>query len=104
MTDPSTAQPPRPKGPLVAIRSAFAGVTGAIRRVIGLIVSVLARDSLSSLRMETQRLGTSAVESSSYVGVELRAIDERLSKLEDELAAVRRLLEERQPVAGPSSD
>ena len=104
MSDPSSRPAARPKGFLVTVKSIFSGAISGVRRVIGLIVSVLARDSLASLRIETEHLGTTAVESASYVGVELRALDERLSKLEEELAAVRKLLEQRQTVAGPSGD
>jgi alkanesulfonate monooxygenase SsuD/methylene tetrahydromethanopterin reductase-like flavin-dependent oxidoreductase (luciferase family) len=104
MTDSPPQPAQRPTGVLIAVKSAVDGVVLAVRRVIGLIVSVLARDSLSSLRLETERLGSNAVESATYVGLELRSIDERLARLEEELAALRQLLEQRATVGERSSD
>ncbi|MDX6617503.1 MAG: hypothetical protein QOD60_2594 [Solirubrobacterales bacterium] len=73
-----------------------------MRRALGLAYSAVQRDSLSTLRVETEQLGSAAVESTAYVGAELRAIDDRLTRLEDELVALRRLLEERAAVGGHS--
>jgi hypothetical protein len=74
-----------------------------VRRALGLAYSAVQRDSLNTLRVETEQLGSAAVESTAYVGAELRAMDDRLSRLEDELVALRRLLEER-AAAGRHSD
>jgi hypothetical protein len=85
------------KRPLTAIRNAFEATYFWLRRVLGLAYSVLMRDTLTSLRQETEHLSSAAVESAAYVGAELRAIDQRLAKLEEELAALRELLEEHAP-------
>jgi hypothetical protein len=85
------------KRPVTAIRNAFEAAYFWLRRVLGLAYSVLMRDTLTSLRQETEHLSSAAVESAAYVGAELRAIDQRLAKLEEEVAAVRQLLEERAP-------
>jgi hypothetical protein len=84
------------------MRTYFQTARSWLRRGFGLAYSAVQRDSLNTLRVETEQLGSAAVESSAYVGAELRAIGERLTRLENELAAVRRLLEERSAVGGPS--
>jgi hypothetical protein len=93
----------RRRGPLKSIRLAIEAGFWWLRRVLGLAYSVLMRDSLTSLRVETEQLSSAAVESTSYVGAELRSVEERLARLEEELAAVRELLEQ-QPVSGRSQD
>jgi hypothetical protein len=85
---------------MVALRTTIEAAVFWVRKVLGLVVSVLARDSIGSLRIETEQLGLAAVESSSYVGEELRAIDERLTRLEEDITAMRKLLEERETVGG----
>ena len=86
------------------MRTYVSAVFNWLRKGLGLAYSALQRDSLSTLRVETEQLGSAAVESSAYVGAELRAIDERLTRLEGELLATRRLLEQRQPVSGQPTD
>ncbi len=63
------------------------------RRVLGRMLQVVERDELRALRHETARLSSASVESVTYLGSELRSVDERLSRVEEDLAAVRRLLE-----------
>jgi hypothetical protein len=94
----------RPRGPLRSIRLAIEAAFWWLRRVLGLAYSVLMRDSLTSLRVETEQLSSAAVESNAYVGAELRSLEERLERVEEELAAVRELLEQRQRVGDRASD
>src|SRR5262245_45323082 len=84
-----------------AIRSFFT----KLRRLIGLVAQVVAqRDQLYALKVQTERLGTAAVESATYTSWELSevnerisALDERLAKMEKDLAELRRLLSEQEP-------
>jgi signal transduction histidine kinase len=94
----------RATGPLKGIRTAIAAFFWWVRRVLGLAYSVLMRDSLTSLRQETEQLSSAAVESNAYVGAELRSLEERLARVEGELVAVRELLEERQRIGERSHD
>jgi hypothetical protein len=66
-----------------------------LRRRLGVFAQVLQRDELGELRYETRALGSASAESVSHVGAELREINDRLSKLERELASLGRLLERR---------
>lgn len=75
-----------------------------LRRVLGLGYSLLLRDSITRLRVETEQLGSAAVESTAYVGAELRRVEERLERLEDELAAVRELIEKQYPIGDRGRD
>ncbi len=94
----------RPRSPLTLLRTSVETVYYWLRRVLGLLYSILLRDSITRLRVETEQLGSAAVESTAYVGAELRRVEERLERLEDELAAVRELLEQRHSVGGRSKD
>jgi hypothetical protein len=69
------------------------------RRAFGGILQITLHDQLGDLSRQTQRLGSASVESLSYLGSELRALDERLSRIEEELAALRALLDR----PGPAS-
>lgn len=91
-------------GPFNALRTGVEAAYYWLRRALGLAYSILLRDSLTRLRLETEQLGSAAVESASYVGAELRSIDERVARLEEELAAIRELLEQRRPVGGRTPD
>jgi hypothetical protein len=104
MTNSPMEPTERPKGVLITVRTGIEAVAFWLRRVLGLVYSVLQRDSLTSLRIETEQLGSAAVESASYVGTELRAIDERLTRLEEELGTVRRLLEQQETVSERPED
>lgn len=92
------------RGPLRSIRLAIEAGFWWLRRVLGLAYSVLMRDSLTSLRVETEQLSSASVESNAYVGAELRSLEERLARVEEELAAVRDLLEQRQRTGEPARD
>jgi hypothetical protein len=94
----------RRTGPLSALRTTLEGAYYWLRRVLGLVYSVLLRDTLTRLRVDVEQLGEAAVESTSYVGTELRRVEERLERLEDELAALRELLEQRHSVSDRPGD
>jgi hypothetical protein len=94
----------RRTGPLHSIRLAIEAGFWWLRRVLGLAYSVLMRDTLTSLRVETEQLSSAAVESNAYVGAELRSLEERLARVEEELAAVRQLLEQRERVGDRARD
>jgi hypothetical protein len=64
-----------------------------MRRVVGILLQLTVHDQLGEIDMQTQRLASASVESIAYVGSELRALDERLSKIEADLAALRELLD-----------
>jgi Tfp pilus assembly protein PilO len=85
------------KSPVIIVRNVIEAAYYWLRRVLGLAYSLLMRDTLTSLRQETEQLSSAAVESAAYVGAELRAIDQRLAKLEEELETLCELLEERAP-------
>jgi hypothetical protein len=70
-----------------------------LRRLLGNLLQFAQRSQIEELGKETRRLGSATVESATHVGGELRAIEERLSRIEEELAELRRLLEQRQPDA-----
>jgi hypothetical protein len=65
-----------------------------VKPAIVRIVQLVQRDELQELSRETQRLGSASAESVTHVGIELRSIDERLRRLEEDVSALRRLLEE----------
>jgi hypothetical protein len=94
----------RPGGTFAAIRAVIETVLLWLRRIAGAGFSLLQRDSITSLRIETEELGSAAVVSATSLGAELRGIDERLTRLEEDLAAIRKLLEEREPVTGRTPD
>jgi hypothetical protein len=64
------------------------------RRVLGRMLQVVEKDELRSLRHETARLSSASVESVTYLGAEMRNLDERLAKLEQEIGELRRLISE----------
>jgi hypothetical protein len=78
-----------------AVKQAFSALFSRIRRTLGAFLQFWQRDQLEELSEQTHRLGSASVESVTYVGKELRAMDERLSRIEGELEALRRLLEKR---------
>jgi predicted nuclease with TOPRIM domain len=67
------------------------------RRALGIAAQSLQRDEIGELRYETRALGSASVESVAHVGAELREINERLSRLEGQVA---RLAEQREAVSG----
>ena len=79
----------------LALRRAVVAVLGAVRRLLASIYQVAFRDRLRAIDEKTDRLGSASVESVTYLGGEVQALDQRLAKIEAELAALRELLERR---------
>ena len=80
-----------------------------------MIFQVAQLDELNRLAKETRRLGSASSESIYYVGGELRSLNARVEAIEEDIAALRRLMEqqaahgsdaprERPGVAARSSD
>jgi len=63
-----------------------------MRRIVGILLQLTVHDQLGEMDMQTQRLAAASVESIAYLGSELRTLDERLSKIESDIAALRELL------------
>lgn len=83
----------------LALRRAAVAILGALRRVLASIFQVVFRDQLRDIKEKTDRLGSASVESVTYLGGEVRALDERLAKIERELAGLRKVLESREAAA-----
>ena len=58
---------------------------------------MLFRDQLRELDRQTERLGAASVESATYLGVELEALDRRLSRIEADVAGLREAVTSEQP-------
>lgn len=82
-----------------ALTRVLARVLSALRRVAGSLFQIVFHDQLGDLRRQTQRLGSASVESSTYLGSEVRALDQRLAAIERELGELRALLEQQGRVA-----
>jgi hypothetical protein len=82
------------KRALLSVKNLIAKLLHGLRRLAGAFVQFAQRDQLVELSDQTRRLGAASVESSTYVSGELQALDERLSKIEEELAALRRGLDQ----------
>jgi hypothetical protein len=80
----------------LALRRGLAAMLGAVRRVLASIFQIVFTDRLRDISQKTDRLGSASVESVTYLGSEVRALDQRLANIERELAAVRELLESRE--------
>jgi predicted nuclease with TOPRIM domain len=80
----------------LALRRALVAILGAVRRVLASIFQIVFRDRLRDIDEKTDRLGSASVESVTYLGSEVRALDQRLAKIEGELSALRELLESRE--------
>jgi hypothetical protein len=78
---------------VLALKRLFAILTSRLRRAFGGFVTLVLHDQIGDLSRQTERLGSATVESVTYVGGELKALEERLTAIEDELAAIRALLE-----------
>jgi hypothetical protein len=87
---------PSDKRPLIALQRALVGLLTIVRRILGSVYQVVFRDRLRHIDQQTARLGAASVESVTYLGAEVRALDQRLAAIERELAALRELLERRQ--------
>src|SRR5918994_3648698 len=79
---------------VLTMRRRLANLVSRLRRAFGGLLTLLLHGQLRDLSRQTQRLGAASVESITYVGGEIQALDERLSRIEEELAAIRAALEE----------
>jgi hypothetical protein len=84
---------------VLAVRRTLATIVSRLRRAFGGLLALVMHGQLRDINRQTQRLGAASVESMTYVGGELQALDERLSRIEEELAALRAALEESRPEA-----
>jgi hypothetical protein len=71
-----------------------------VRLLVGKLLQLVLHDQLGDLSRQTQRLGSASVESVNYVGGELASVSERLAKIEADVAALRKLIEQ-QSSSGP---
>jgi hypothetical protein len=81
---------------LVAARRILAILLARIRKLIGTLLQAVQGNQLDRIEHETRRLGSASVESVTYIGGELQGIGERLSRVEQELSALRRQLDQQQ--------
>jgi hypothetical protein len=77
----------------LALKRLLAILTSRLRRAFGSLVTLVLHDQMGDLSRQTERLGSATVESVTYVGGELKALEERLSAIEEELASIRAMLE-----------
>ena len=77
-----------------SVKLAIVIVLRPFRRLLGRVLQVVEHDQMQRLGDETARLSSASVESVTYLGGEVRELDRRLARLEEELAAIRRLIEE----------
>jgi hypothetical protein len=69
----------------------------SVRRALGWTLQVFFQDQIRALGRQTERLGTSSVESATYLGLELQVLDSRLSRIEEDVAELRAMLESERP-------
>jgi hypothetical protein len=89
LVEPSSPDKPVTSAP----RRGLAAILAAVRRVLGSLFQIVFHDQLRDIKRQTQRLGSASVESATYLGSEVRALDQRLESIERELAELRALLE-----------
>ncbi|HSD23431.1 MAG TPA: hypothetical protein VLB79_03805 [Solirubrobacterales bacterium] len=87
-----------------ALRRGLAAILGAVRRVLASVFQIVFNDRLRDISQKTDRLGSASVESVTYLGGEVRALDQRLARIEAELAALRELLESRERSSNSAED
>ena len=75
-------------------RRVLATFVSRLRKAFGSLLALVLHGQLRDIARQTQRLGAASVESMTYVGGELQTLDERLSRIEEELAALRAALED----------
>jgi hypothetical protein len=78
---------------VLALKRLLAILTSRLRRAFGSFVTLVLHDQMGDLSRQTERLGSATVESVTYVGGELKALEARLSAIEEELASIREMLE-----------
>jgi hypothetical protein len=89
----------------LALKRAVGGLLSSLRRVAGSMYQIVFHDQLRDIKNQTQRLGSASVESATYLGSEVRALDQRLEAIERELVELRALLERNgsiQPAEDPA--
>jgi hypothetical protein len=84
VTETSPAQPA-----LSAPRRILLAITSRVRRVLAGMFQIVFRDQLAEISRQTQQLGSASVESATHLGAEMRRIDQRLARIESELAELR---------------
>jgi hypothetical protein len=89
---------------MMAVRRLLATLVSRLRRAFGGLFTLILHGQLRDLNRQTQRLGAASVESITYVGGELQALEERLSRIEEELAAIRAALEESGGIPGEPAE
>jgi uncharacterized membrane protein YccC len=92
------------KGAVSALQGALVGLLTAIRRILGSVYQVIFRDRLKHIDQQTERLGSASVEAVTHLGGEVRALDQRLAAIEQELAALRELLERQERSSGQDDE
>jgi hypothetical protein len=88
----------------VAIKHAVAIGVALVRRAFGTVMHIAVHDQLADIRNQTERLGSASVESITYVGGELNRLDERLNRIEAELAALREAVDRGSPSPAEDSE
>jgi hypothetical protein len=76
------------------LKRALVLVLRPFRKLLGRLLQVTERSEMQELRDRTARLSAASVEAVTFLGEDVRHLDERLARLEEELAAIRGLLEE----------
>jgi hypothetical protein len=89
------------KSAFLALRRGLAALIGGVRRLLAGVFQIVFHDRLRDISQKTDRLGSASVESVTYLGGEVRALDQRLARIEAELAALRETLESRAGAAAP---
>ena len=85
---------PTPENRLVMTAKRFLSIVASrLKRLLGGVLQLTLHDQLGDISRQTQRLGSASVESSTYLANELRALDERLSRIEAELESLRAAVE-----------
>lgn len=84
-----------------ALGRGLAAILGAVRRVLASVFQLVFHDRLRDISQKTDRLGSASVESVTYLGSEVHALDQRLAAIERELAALREMLESRATTVPP---
>jgi len=65
-----------------------------IYRALGSLFQLVSRDTLRDLGHETERLNSAAAETDTYIRIQLRAMNERLTRIENHAAEMRRRVEQ----------
>jgi ABC-type transporter Mla subunit MlaD len=87
--------PPDQPTALESVSRTAGAILRWLRRAAGVFYQLLAHDQIDRLRQETERLGAASVESATYLSAEVRELELRLAALQEEVASLRRALEER---------